>query len=332
MRTYLIRRVFSAAPLLLLISFFVFLTIELAPGDPVLRVNRRPGALTAEQLQSLREEYGLDGTVLPRYIKWLTHVLKGDFGYSYATRRPVVAEIGAYLGNTITLMGITLAVVIAVAIPLGMLSAIKPYTPLDVALTTLAFIGQSIPAYWLGTILLFVFHDWLTNPFSSGPLLPIGGITSWNTASNFFDRLQHLILPVTALAIGWISIYSRFLRSSLLDVLRQDYIIAAAARGLSKNRILLKHALKNAATPIITLLALDLPTIVAGALYIEVVFSWPGIGRLFYQAAKSRDYPLLLALAMMIAVAVVMCNLLADIAYALLDPRVRFDESGDGLA
>jgi len=332
MRTYLFRRTFAAAPLIWLISLLIFLAIELSPGDPVLRISRRPGALTSDQLLSLREEYGLDEPVIPRYGKWIVHILQGDFGYSYTTRRPVLEEIRAYLGNTIILMGITLIVVVVIAIPLGMLSAVKPYSTVDMALTTLAFIGQSIPAYWLGTMLLFIFHDLLINPFTSRPLLPIGGISSWGSTSNFLDRLQHLVLPVTALAVGWVSVYMRFLRSSLLDVLQQDYIVAAAARGLSQKRILLKHAFKNAASPIVTLLALDLPIIVAGALYIEVIFSWPGIGRLFYQAAKSRDYPVLLALAMMIAVAVVVCNLLADIAYALLDPRVRFDESRDILA
>lgn len=324
MSTYIFRRLLYAGPVLLLISVCVFAIMEMAPGDPVRRIARRPGALSSTQMQNLRKEYGLDDAILVRYLKWLGHAMQGDLGYSFATRRPVVKEILDRLPNTVVLMVVAFVIVVILSVPIGIISAVKQYSMFDIVITTLAFIGQAIPTYWLGSMLIFLFHGLLTSPFSSGPLLPIGGVSSWGSTFNLLDRLKHMILPVATLAFGWVSVYTRFLRSSALDVLHQDYITVARAKGLPEQIVLLRHVFKNAALPLVTVIALDLPAILAGALYVEIIFSWPGVGRLFYNAAKLRDYPLLMAVAMMISTAIVLCNLLADIAYAYLDPRVRF--------
>jgi len=324
MTAYVLKRVLSAGPVLLLISIGVFAVIEVAPGDPVLRIARRPSDVSSEQLANLRAEYGLDDAIPVRYLKWLSHAATGDLGYSYTSRRPVVDEILDRLPNTIILVGVTLVVVVILSLPIGMVSAVKQYSMLDIVLTTLAFAGQAIPEYWLGSMLIWLFHGVLASHLSSGPLFPIGGMCSWDSPCNLVDRLQHLILPVATLAFGWMSVYTRFLRSSALEILHQDYITVARAKGLPNHAVLLRHVFKNAGLPLVTLLALDLPLILAGALYVEIVFSWPGVGRLFYNAAQLRDYPLLMAIAMMISTAIVLCNLLADVGYAYLDPRVRF--------
>lgn len=326
MGTYVARRLLYAGPVLLLISVCVFAIVEMAPGDPLRRIARRPSALSSSQMQNLRREYGLDDPIPIRYLKWLGHAIEGDFGYSFVTRRPVIQEMLDRLPNTVVLMATAFAIVVILSVPIGISSAVKQYSMFDLVITTLAFVGQAIPTYWLGSMLIFVFHGLLTNPFSSTPLLPIGGMSSWGSNSGFLDRVRHMILPVSALSFGWMSIYTRFVRSSALDVLHQDYITTARAKGLSERVVLLRHALKNAMLPLVTVMALDLPAILAGALYVEIIFSWPGIGRLFYNAAQTRDYPLLMAIAMMLATAIVLCNLLADIAYAYLDPRIRFGE------
>lgn len=324
MSAYVFRRLLQVGPLLLLISVCVFAIMEMTPGDPVLRVAKRPGLLSSEQIQNLRREYGLDAPIPVRYLKWLAHAVQGDLGYSFATRRPVVTEIFDRLSNTVVLMSVAFVVVLILSVPIGIMSAIKQYSVFDIVVTTLAFVGQAIPTYWLGIMLVFIFHGLLTKPFSTSPLLPAGGISSWDSEFNLVDRLEHLVLPVATLALGWISGYSRFLRSSVLDVLHQDYITTARAKGLPHRIVLLRHVLKNATLPLVTVVSLDLPAIVAGALFVEIIFSWPGVGRLFYEAAKLRDYPVLMAVVMMISAAIVLCNLLADIAYAYLDPRVRF--------
>jgi len=326
MGIYVVRRLLATGPVLLLISICIFAIIEVAPGDPVRRIARKPGALSSTQMQNLRKEYGLDDPIAIRYLKWLSHALRGDLGYSFTTRRPVVQEILDRLPNTMSLMAAALFGVIFLSIPIGVMSAARQYSVLDILITTIAFMGQAIPVYWLGSLLILIFHNLLTNPLTSEPLLPIGGVSSWGSSFNLLDRLEHLILPATALAFGWISIYTRFLRSSTLDVLRQDYVTTARGKGLAEASVLLRHVLKNAILPLVTVLALDLPTIVSGALFAEIIFSWPGLGQLFYGAAKARDYNLLMATTMMTSTAVVLCNLLADIAYACLDPRVHFSK------
>jgi peptide/nickel transport system permease protein len=252
-------------------------------------------------------------------------ILRGDFGFSFQSRRPVLVEIGDRLPNTLYLVGITLIFVFIISIPIGILSAVKQYSPFDIGVTTLSFMGQSIPEFWLGLLLILVFYVWLDNPITGEPLLPPGGMSTLGEDFSIWDRVKHLILPVTMGLVGWVAWYSRFLRSSMLDVIHQDYIRAARAKGLRERTIRYNHSLRNAAIPLITMFALDIPYIFAGVIYVELLFSWPGMGRLYYQAATGRDYPVLMAVLIIGAAIVFLSNLVADIAYAYLDPRVRYD-------
>jgi peptide/nickel transport system permease protein len=218
-------------------------------------------------------------------------------------------------------------VTLLIAIPIGIYSAIRQYSKFDHAVTAFTFVGQSIPTFWFGLVLILLFYTTLKNPFSGGPMLPAGGIetigagyTGWDMVK---DRILHLILPVAMLAMGWVAWYSRFLRASMLEVVHADYVRTARAKGLRERGVIMKHAFRNAAIPLVTLMALDLPYLFTGALFAEVIFSWPGMGRLFYQAAERRDYGLLMAIIMITSVLIVLANIIADIVYGWLDPRIR---------
>ena len=346
MGQYIVRRLLQAIPLLLLVSMLLFALVNIAPGGPMSaysRTNRIP----AEKKEAIRRSFGLDKPLPVQYLIWLVGndwmqldtdgdgdidgkgtrkgVLRGDFGFSYKDRKPVFDLIVDRLWNTVYLMTITLIVVALVAIPVGILSAVKQYSAFDITATTLSFMGQAIPEFWLGLLLILVFYGTLNNPFTGGPLFPPGGMYTIGERFSIPDRIWHLVLPVTMGMVGWVAWYSRFLRSSMLEVINQDYIRTARAKGQTERKVLFKHGLKNALIPLVTMFALDFPYIFAGSLYVELLFSWPGMGRLYYNAATSRDYPILLAILIIGAGLVILSNLLADIGYAYLDPRVRYE-------
>jgi peptide/nickel transport system permease protein len=343
---YIIRRLLQAVPMLFLLSLVLFVLVNLAPGGP-LAGHGRSRHMKPEKAETLKRQFGLDKPLPIQYVVWLIGndwmkvdadgdgiaesygerrgILRGDFGFSFQTRQPVLEEIWARLPNTIYLMSITLIVVAIIAIPLGVISAVKQYSLFDIVVTTLSFMGQAVPEFWLGMILILVFYAWLKNPGTGDPLLPAGGMMTLGAGFNLWDRLRHLILPVTMGMVGWIAWYSRFLRSGMLDVVHQDYIRTARAKGLKEWAVMYRHALKNALIPLVTIFALDIPYIFAGSLYVELIFSWPGMGRLYYQAATKRDYPLLMAILIIASGVTIFANLLADIAYGLLDPRVRYE-------
>jgi peptide/nickel transport system permease protein len=346
MAQYIVRRLLQAIPMLLLVSIALFALVNLAPGGPMSaysRTNRIP----PEKKEAIRRSFGLDKPLPVQYIVWLLGndwmaidtdgngitdsygtrrgVLRGDFGFSYKTREPVIDEILDRLPNTIYLMTVTLIVVGIVAIPIGIISAVRQYSKFDLTATTLSFMGQAIPEFWLGLLLILVFYAMLDNPITGEPLFPAGGMSTLGAEFSIGDRIWHLILPVTMGMVSWVAWYSRFLRSSMLDVINQDYIRTARAKGQSERKVLYKHALKNALIPLVTMFALDFPYIFAGSLYVELIFSWPGMGRLYYDAATARDYPILLAVLIIGAAIVILSNLFADIAYGFLDPRVRYE-------
>jgi peptide/nickel transport system permease protein len=346
MGRYIARRLIQAIPMLFLLSIGLFALVNIAPGGPLAGHGRtrRPNP---ERREILKRQFGLDKPLPVQYVVWLVGndwmkvdadgdgitesygerrgILRGDFGFSFKTRKPVLDEIKDRLGNTVYLMTTTLIVVAIIAIPVGVISAIKQYSFFDITVTTLSFMGQAIPEFWLGMILIIVFYTWLQNPVTGDPLLPAGGMKSLNTGFSVLDRVNHLILPVTMGAVGWVAWYSRFLRSGMLDVIHQDYIRTARAKGLSERLVMFRHALKNAVIPLVTIFALDIPYIFAGSLYVEMIFSWPGMGRLYYQAATGRDYPLLMAILIIASGFTVIANLMADIAYGYLDPRIRYE-------
>lgn len=325
MASFLAHRLGQSILTLSVISVVVFFMVHAAPGGPIAGHMRQP-RISGEQIERLREEYGLKDPIPVRYFKWLSHVLRGDLGYSLSTKRSVAEELGDRLGNTVYLMSVTFLVVIVLSSVIGILSSLRPYSIFDLFATAIAFVGQSVPEFWIGVLLLSIFYGILTNPFTGRPLLPYGGIATFGEEFSFIDRASHLILPVITLSFAWTAWYSRFIRSSMLDVLGQDYITAARARGLSERLVILRHAFRNAQLPLITLIALDLPALFAGALYVEIVYSWPGMGRLFFESATRRDYPVLLAIVMISACLIVLGNLLADIAYGYLNPQIRFEK------
>lgn len=347
MTAYIARRLAQTIGLLILLSILFFVLVNLAPGGPLAGQGRNRH-ISPEKVELLKRQFGLDKPLPTQYLIWLVGntwmqvdtdgdgindsygtrrgILRGDFGFSFRTRQPVMTEIGQRFYNTIYLMSVTLLVAVSLAIPIGIISALRQYSKFDITFTTLAFAGQAIPEFWLGMLLILIFYAWLTNPFTGEPLLPPGGIQSINISGfHLGDRTSHLILPVITGALGWIAWYSRFLRSSMLDVVHKDYLRTARAKGLPQRMVLYKHALRNALIPLVTMLALDLPILFSGAVFVETLFAWPGMGRLYYTAAQQRDYPVLMAILIISATFIILSNLFADILYGTLDPRVRYE-------
>lgn len=324
---YIIRRLLGAIPLLLFVSIACYGLLVLSPGGPTSMYVRRGTGMSAADLARVEESLGLNDPVYIQYGRWLGKVLQGDFGMATTSSRPVSMEILDRLPNTLYLMAFAWGITMLIAIPIGMFSAIKQYSKFDHVVTTLTFVGQSIPSFFLGLILLLIFYMKLDNPVTGGPLLPSGGVkTIGENLSGFAmikDRAAHLVLPVTMLAATWIAWYSRFLRASMLETIHLDYIRTGRAKGLRERAVILRHAFRNACIPLVTLLALDIPLLFTGALFAEVIFSWPGMGRLFFQAAERRDYGLLMAIIMITSFLIIVANILADIAYRLLDPRIE---------
>lgn len=346
MGLYIVRRLLQAIPTLFLLSIVLFALVNIAPGGP-LAGHSRTRHTNPERQDALRRQFGLDQPLPMQYLVWMIGndwmkvdedgdgvkesygtrkgILRGDFGFSFQTREPVIDQILSRLPNTLYLMGATLTLVLLVAVPIGIISAVKQYSWFDITATTFSYIGQAVPEFWLGLILVLIFYSWLENPFTGAPLFPAGGMYTLGEDFSIRDRLWHLTLPVMMGAMGWIAWYSRFLRSSMLDVIHQNYLTTARAKGLAERKVLFKHALKNALIPLVTIFALDIPFMFGGAIYVELLFSWPGMGRLYYQAATRRDYPVLMAVLTIGAVVTISSNLLADIVYAYLDPRIQYE-------
>jgi peptide/nickel transport system permease protein len=323
-RTYALRRILQTIPILFIISVLLFFMVRAAPGGPLTAARRNPN-ITPEQIAKLEAKLGLDQPLPVQYAKWMGNMLQGELGESIKFRRPVAVMIAERIPNTLLLVGVSFFVTLLIAIPVGVLSARKPYSAFDYSMTTITFMGQSLPVYWLGLGLILIFYVSIKNPTTGSPLFPGGGMNTIGKEGDLMDTLWHLVLPVVALSLGWVAWYSRFLRSSMLDVLHEDYIRTARAKGLHDGLVHYKHALRNAILPLVTLIALDLPSVFAGALFVETIFSWPGMGRLFWDAARGRDYPVLLGVVMITAVLIIVCNILADLAYCMLDPQVKYD-------
>ncbi|GGF30115.1 ABC transporter permease [Youhaiella tibetensis] len=312
---FILRRLGGAIPLLLGISLILFAIIHLAPGGPLDMYTDNP-AVSQEALDQIAQAYGLDQPVPVQYFLWLKAMVVGDWGYSIRTGRPVLTEIALRLGPTLQLGGLALLLSLCIAIPLGVLSASRRGTPLDNTLTLASFAGISVPVFWLALLLQLLFSVQLG-------WLPSAGYQSIGDGS-FPDRVAHILMPAAVLSLATIASWSRFIRSGMVDVLNQDYIRTAYAKGRGERGVLLFHALRNAMIPAVTVIAVDFGTVISGAVITETVFAWPGIGRLFMESMDGRDYPMLMGLMMMGSVGIILANIIADIAYAALDPRIRY--------
>lgn len=324
MVAFLVRRLFLVLPTLFLISVIVYALLALKPGDPLDELRFGNPGFTFEDYQRLIRLYGLDRPWYVRYWYWLGRAVRGDFGPSRRYGMPAAEYVFRQrLPNTLLLSGLALGVALGVAVPAGVLCALRPHSLVDYAVTTLNFLGISLPVFWLGIMLIYLFSvrlGWLPAGSMGTPGLETGSV--W---THLWDRLRHLVLPVLALSSIQMATWTRFMRSSMLEVINQEFIRAARAKGLPERAIVLKHALRNAILPIITLVALAIPGIFSGAVLTETVFNWPGMGRAIYDSILANDFNVSMVSLMFISLLILVCNVLADVAYALADPRIRYD-------
>lgn len=314
MRRYVISRILWAIPLMLGVTVLVFVLISVIPGSPVAANPEAAGGGVADA-QRLRQLLGLDEPIFTRYFVWLGNLVQGDFGTSFRTHQPVMHEILTRLPNTLALAVASFAMAAVVAIPLGVYAAVKENRPLDRAVLFSSVIGVSLPTFWVGLVFILLFATGL-HWLPAGGDAPIFGAT-------LMDRLEYLLLPALTIAIPLTAEWVRYVRSRMLEVLPSDYIRSARAKGLNERTVLLKHAFGNARLPLIQLFGMSLPTFFAGALMVETVFNRSGIGRLTYDAAIGRDYPVVMGSVVVVGCLVVLGNLLADVLTAASDPRVR---------
>jgi peptide/nickel transport system permease protein len=316
MLSYIIRRTLGAIPLLFGITIISFLIIKMAPGDPA-SLMMDPNISPADK-EKFMEKYGLNDPIPVQYVKWVGNMLQGDFGTSLIRKGVPVSEmIMNRLPNTLLLMVVSTIIAMLISIPFGVLSATRPYTKIDYTVTVASFVGLATPNFWLGLILIMVFAVHLK-------WFPTGGVATLNAPFSIWDRIHHLILPAFVLASADMASLTRYTRSSMLEVIKQDYIRTARAKGLKERKVIYKHGLRNGLIPIITIFGLLLPTFIGGSVVVEKIFGWPGIGLLFIDSAFQRDYPVLMALTVISAVFVVIGNLIADILYAIFDPRIEY--------
>jgi len=297
------------------VSVILFLIMRLAPGGP--EAVLVGGELSPEVAAQVRARLGLDRPLVAQYAGWVMAALRGDLGRSFKTGDPVAALVADRLGPTLTLTGGALALALVVAVPLGVLAAVRRNTMWDALASIVSLFGISFPSFWLGIMLILLFSEALG-------LLPPSGLSEYGREGDLGARLRHAVLPVLTLGLIQMASFMRFTRSSLLEVLQQDYVRTARAKGLPDGRVIWRHALRNALIPVVTVVGLSLPVLVGGAVLTETVFAWPGIGRLAVGAVFERDYPVIMGVNLMIAAVVIGANLLTDIAYCLIDPRIAY--------
>ena len=317
MLSYIVQRLVQTALVLFVMSFIIYAMIGLMPGDPIDLMVQADPDLTAEDQERLKALYGLDQPLTTRYWNWLTAALQGDFGYSRLFAQPVLDVLWPRLGNTIVLIGCAFLLSLLIALPAGIAAATRPRSGLDNAVNLGAFAGISVPPFWLAILLIILFAvtlEWF----------PAGGMTDPGEGG-LLDQLHHLVLPVIALTLARVGGIIRYVRASMMEALRQDYIRTARAKGLSRRRVLVSHALRNAMIPVVTILALDMGMLVSGALITETIFGWLGMGKTVYDAVLGNDYNLALMGLLFATALTLLANLLADLAYAWLDPRITYD-------
>jgi peptide/nickel transport system permease protein len=317
---YTLRRLALAVPTLLGIVVLVFLLLHLAPGSPVTAMGAESGRrVSVRAAQEMRRQYGLDRPLSDRFVAWIGRVARLDLGESFVDRRPVSVRIREALPHTLLLNGLALLLTLAIAIPLGVAAGGRPEGALDRVSGVVLFALYSLPSFWAALLLQTLFSvrlRWL-------PLMGVASDAAPSGWAGVADRLEHLALPVACLTYGSLAFFARLVRSGVAEMRQQDFVLAARARGASARRALWAHAFRNALLPLITLLGLLLPGLLSGSVIIEKIFAWPGVGRLYFDSILSRDYPVVLALSLLGAVATLAVTLAADLAYAMADPRVR---------
>jgi len=316
-RNYIIRRLLYAIPTLIGISILVFAITRLAPGDPVRLYTFGALNITEEDIQALRSHYGLDKSLPMQYVDWITLAIQGDFGKSLQYGGPALPLLLERLPATLQLASVALVLQLVIGIPLGVVAALKRGTWIDNVIRVFAVAGHAIPTFWIGLLFIILFAVTLRWLPSQG-ILTIGKDV-WDIP----DRLTHILMPSFVLALGGIANYSRYLRTETLDVINQDYIRTAHAKGLRERSVVYVHALRNALIPMVTALGPLLAVLIGGSLVIEQVFSWPGVGQFTYAAARSKDYPVIMAGVMVASALLVVSYLIRDIAYAMVDPRIK---------
>lgn len=318
MLVYITRRVAETIPLMIGVTILVFLLVHAAPGDPVsLLAGDRS---TLEYQAELRARLGLDRPVLEQLAVYLQSVAAGDLGYSFTFRQSVLSLIGDRLPPTLLLMSLAFVISAVVGVWTGVWTAVGRRSRLWSAVSVLSLVGYSIPSFWLGTVLVLVFGAFL----GWFPTVGMASLSELSGPERWLDVAMHLVLPVLTLATYYLALISRLTRASMLEVLDQDFVLAARGKGLGGRAVTYRHALRNALLPVVTVLGLQLGTMVAGFVLVETVFSWPGLGRLTFEAIVARDYPVITGLFIVISLSVIAANLLTDVLYAFIDPRIRY--------
>jgi peptide/nickel transport system permease protein len=314
---YVLGRLLQAIPLLFVITLIAFAILHLAPGDPAALLYGTD--ISAEQLAQIRASWGLDEPISVQYLKWLGNLMRGDLGRSFVDGRPALLVITERVPATLqlTLCGLLIALVLGLSV--GVIAALRPHSTIGYVSTFFSTFLYSLPNFWLALLLILILSVWLK-------LLPSAGMESLRGPTGSMDRLAHLIMPAFVISLREMGRLIRFTRASLLDVLGQDYIRTALAKGMTTRQMIIRHALRNALIPIITLLGLSAPQILSGSIVVETVFAWPGMGRLVVESAFQRNYTVLMGEIVMVGALVIIGNLLADLAYALVDPRIRYGE------
>jgi peptide/nickel transport system permease protein len=319
-KSYVTKRILQAIPLVFIIIILTFTIIHLAPGDPVY-ILVGEATVSDEYLEMVRIRMGLDKSLPEQLLIYITSFMSGDLGYSFFWNQPVLDLILERLPATLLLMLSSIIIGTGIGILLGVYSANRPHSLLDYSLTTISLAGYSIPRFWLALVVLLVFGLWLD-------LFPISGMTSVGSEISglgyITDVLWHAILPILALSTRFTALITRLVRTSMLEALSQDFIITAKSKGLKQNVVLFKHALRNALLPVITVVGMNFGFMFSGSVLVETVFSWPGLGRLLYDAFYTRDYPVIMGMFVFVSIIVIIVNLITDITYSFVDPRIRY--------
>lgn len=320
MTKYLIRRILISFPLFLGVTLIVFALYALSPGDPIVNIIGYDAYLRmpTEDIEKIRHQYGFDQPWLVRYFRWLGNALQGDLGYPLKGSMTVAEHLGERIPPTLLLMGASLLLAVVIGIPMGIIMALRQYSLLDYGLTIVAFAQLSLPSFFVGLGLIYIFA-------LKFDILPTYGMQTIGAPFSLVDRLRHLIMPATILGVFEAGMWARYTRASMLEVMRSDYVTTARAKGLQERVVILRHIFRNALLPLVTIITLSLPGLLGGAVITETIFQWPGMGMLSWKATTTRDYPMLMGITLLSATMILVSNLIADLVYAMVDPRIRYD-------